>query len=185
MGERINVISVEELNKLERFNAVAPGLILGFSETMEREKAEKDLNYRQIIPYVSLINLPENKILVYRRAGSEERLKGQFSIGFGGHMRVDETIYMCIWRELNEELGLDIRPSQLDFRSVILLSDTEVDRVHIGLSYMVYLDGEPELHPSEEIAELWWEDLDNLDAERFENWSAYVIREVIHEWANV
>lgn len=50
-----------------------------------------DFNYLQAIGY-AIIAHPQKGILAYRRAGSESRLNGQISIGFGGHTSVSDIV---------------------------------------------------------------------------------------------
>lgn len=118
-----------------------------------RVDCETDTNYRQLIPYV-IIQSSDGKTLTYNRQtkGSkegEQRLAGASSIGFGGHIEVNDvdpwgplsTLRKNISRELSEELyhdteegGVFVRDSyELSTMGIIRSSATEVDKVHLGI----------------------------------------------------
>jgi predicted NUDIX family phosphoesterase len=116
------------------------GLCLG-----GREWLESDERFRQIIPYVVLRDA--GKLLGYMRSseGNEARLHGRCSLGFGGHIDLDDvvsegsvvdlrrTIATSANRELLEEVGL--QPEQVrnrEFLGLICSSSSEVERVHLG-----------------------------------------------------
>jgi predicted NUDIX family phosphoesterase len=125
----------EALEVIER-----SGLCLGV-----RDWLESDERFRQIIPYVILRDA--GKLLHYMRSseGNEARLHGRCSLGFGGHIDLDDvvsqgsvvdlrrTIATSANRELLEEVGL--QPEQVrnrEFLGLICSSSTEVERVHLG-----------------------------------------------------
>jgi predicted NUDIX family phosphoesterase len=110
-----------------------------------REWLELDEDFRQIIPYVVLRDA--GKLLHYQRSsqGNESRLHGRFSLGFGGHIDLEDvvaegsvvdlrrTIGNSARRELIEEVGL--QPDQVrnrQFLGLICSSSSEVERVHLG-----------------------------------------------------
>jgi predicted NUDIX family phosphoesterase len=98
---------------------VEPRLIIGMREMLETNEA-----FRQIIPYIIVIEEPElgvEKFVCYRRTKKvgEQRLAGNVSIGFGGHIELPDiinvgenlstinlaaTIKYAVTRELKEEL---------------------------------------------------------------------------------
>lgn len=134
-------------------------------QLMDRNIAELDVAYRQIIPYAYITDTLGN-ILVYRRTntGGEKRLYDKLSIGFGGHinnMHIPETTVnsaasefnfaRCIELELRREITeeIDIAYSQLinvtkytnNKTMYIEKDDTDVDRVHIGFVNHLFLPG--------------------------------------------
>ena len=130
---------------------VTPRGILELTRThgdwIERDLAETDESWRQVIPYVLLAtNNKEEEIsfFVYqRKGGGEGRLEGLYSIGIGGHIEeIDgkrgSPVYDAALREAKEEVKVpeggfvDISPNPL---MCILLNDTPVDRVHVGIVY--------------------------------------------------
>lgn len=70
-----------------------------------RCEAECDPAFKQVIPYVVIEHKPSGMIFMTTRLGGDERLIGQASIGLGGHMENGESIFDCLYRELNEEVG--------------------------------------------------------------------------------
>ncbi len=103
-----------------------------------RGSLENDETKLQVIPYVVIRN--KNYIVMYKRAGAEERLQSQYSIGFGGHVNIDDkSIDNTILRELKEELNLDIYRNRLNFLGYIFSNRTNVDKVHLAYAYEYYL----------------------------------------------
>lgn len=122
---------------------------------IKRKFAEVDENFLQVIPYV-VVSAKDSSgskfVFTYKRlkAGSEARLHDRYSIGVGGHIEYSKDYVgpdtndkvNCIIkgaiRELQEEITVNsISPSRLavanDSNFLIYLSDTAVDRVHIGV----------------------------------------------------
>lgn len=155
--------------------------IEGNCKWIERADAENDPAFRQVIPYVTVIS-DRGDILVYDRAGSEDRLHGLMSIGFGGHIEEPEGILESAARELEEELGLthcDLKP----VRGPILLSETMVDKVHMGLP-MYTVVGPSQPKRSDEIKSFRWlspQDFfkKNYQLAQFEAWSVEVLPYVL------
>lgn len=125
-----------------------PGM-LDQAEFIDREQAERDPSYKQIIPYCILRY--QDRVFRYKRSGwaTEKRLQGLYSIGVGGHInRSDELPLLADitsildWardRELAEEFRVQYsQPPRL----IALLNDdsTEVGRVHLGVIYEYRLD---------------------------------------------
>ncbi|MCK1699909.1 NUDIX domain-containing protein [Bradyrhizobium sp. 146] len=109
-----------------------------------RSVLEGDSSFRQIIPYIVLVN--DGQIVAYERAkhGSEARLHSKLSVGLGGHIGLDDavtsggklnawrTILAAADRELKEELSaIDI----IETRWHGFVSDdaSSVGRVHLGI----------------------------------------------------
>lgn len=130
-----------------------------------RHHAERKPDYLQIIPYAILFE--DGQIYGYQRQGSEDRLVGKGSIGFGGHVSFNDVsavsnekseyispasaIRYGLRRELQEEVGVAPR----NIRPVGSLYDPsdEVGRVHLGIVYMAEKPSKP-LNTSGEIASL-------------------------------
>lgn len=164
--EKIYVVNKDILSELDaEFNTHGVANCIGAKQEMwhklmedgffaERTNAEKNENYRQIIPY-TLIKNHENKYLLYKRtnAGGEDRLYNQHSIGMGGHINPIDVVCcggqsvvsmsMNISRELEEEipyLGSIDYDYDLQRVAMICLSETEVDRVHLGVVHVCNID---------------------------------------------
>jgi predicted NUDIX family phosphoesterase len=167
--------------------------ILEVAEFMDRDRAEDDFRYKQIIPY-SILRY-NGHILRYKRSawGSEERLHGQYSVGVGGH--VNKSDDMPLWagatnksivdwtleRELNEEFCVE-SPGEPQPVGLINDESNEVGRVHFGVVYE-YNIRSPKVEAREKRVHI---QLDLVpissaieNAEDYENWSRIVIREYL------
>ena len=101
---------------------------------MQRWEAETDLTFKQVIPYVIVEHHPTGRIYMTTRIGGDERLLGQNSIGLGGHMDEGESVLDTLYRELEEEVGLQRDEiTDVSLRGFLSSTLTEVDRVHLGL----------------------------------------------------
>lgn len=102
--------------------------------------------YIQIIPYYLFRN--KGRYLRYIRTvtGGDARLHGKVSVGIGGHVdlkdvvvdadgRIDlvATLALAGKREAHEEIGANIADEAFRFIGTIYATDTEVDRVHLGV----------------------------------------------------
>ncbi len=149
--------------------------IRNLPEFKPRNEVEEDPHYKQPIPYVVFVKTENNKmyVLAYRRsAGSdyvEERLKGKWSIGVGGHIRkqekenatVSNLIASALEREIKEELEINFKPEPKLIGFINYDSD-ELGQVHFGLVYIVQVPGQAEIKPKKEIAETVWKSIDEL-----------------------
>jgi predicted NUDIX family phosphoesterase len=109
---------------------------------LNRNEAEHDKRYKQLIPYVLVIC--RDKILRYRRgrAGQETRLHGLYSVGVGGHISEedhglfshDRGYQEGMRRELMEEVSIDVSNEP----AVAAINDdsTEVGCVHFGVVHV-------------------------------------------------
>ena len=127
---------------------------------------------RHLIPYLILVSSGLKSFLAYRRGlgGAEPRLRGEWAIGFGGHLNredfldsdgtVEGAARVCIARELKEELGLNLSGDVMAFRHLgwLASSATEVSKVHLGMVWVLFLSegAEGRLTPEANIAALRW-----------------------------
>jgi predicted NUDIX family phosphoesterase len=110
---------------------------------LEREGAERNFEYKQIIPYI-VIRHENRYLLIQRTKGqSESRLHNMYSLGIGGHVNPCDAasgdkgiIEAGMRRELSEEIALQAEES---CQPVGIINDdsTEVARVHTGLVYLL------------------------------------------------
>ena len=169
----------------------------------QREALETDPTYRQIIPYICLAKTGENgETLFYpyvrTKVSGEERLKGNVSIGFGGHIDLAdvahedsiinllETVGAAAARELEEEVDLSGggEESSVDlFDNGLLIDDSnEVGKVHIGVVLTAMIPKEINPSSKEEALEL----LEPMTARQLldsglpvENWTKIVLESVV------
>lgn len=100
-----------------------------------RSLMETDPRYKQVIPY--LVFTHNNNFFLMQRDGSasEQRLKNKYSLGIGGHMRLEDfsggNVIDWAQREFKEEI--DYRGTY-SVTSLGILNDdsTPVGEVHIG-----------------------------------------------------
>jgi len=110
---------------------------------MLRCEAECDPSFKQVIPYVLVEHKPTRRFFMTTRIGGEERLKGQASIGLGGHLDDGEDVVDALFRELEEEIGLaKDQMTEIILCGYINSDLNEVDSVHLGVVYHAYTDRE-------------------------------------------
>lgn len=156
---------------------------------VRREIAEKDEDYRQIIPYV-VVRWQNNYLLSQRtKKQTESRLHNKFSLGLGGHINTAEDVRDMdivtagLWREIREEVHLS---SVVEPKLVGIINDitTNVSRVHLGLAYVLDVTT-PEFRILEtDKIHAEWADLARIAAvfDDLESWSqivyAYYVKNV-------
>lgn len=140
---------------------------------MPREVAEEDETFQHLIPYIAICD-NKGRVLVYERNGGEERLHGYLSIGWGGHidrsldmkledgkMSVPGTIFNCLYREVDEEIGVDMTDTAVIQPVYFARYDkTPVDRVHACLAFVGVLTEQNDIHRAANYGE--WVDLNPL-----------------------
>jgi predicted NUDIX family phosphoesterase len=158
---------------------------------LARDDIETDPNWKQLIPYCVVARLTADhdiEVLSYQRSPKQgdERLRGKFSIGVGGHvndgdfdhgMAFSDGWIVGLMREIDEELI--IRPNRADafgFRNellgVIYDPTNAVGQVHLGICYFILLDGYSVLIDKKELVSQEWLPRGILNPENtYENWS--------------
>lgn len=127
-------------------------------EFMPRPEAEERPDFKQIIPYVIL--LQNDKVFVTRRLnkGGEARLHGKISIGIGGHINpVDEQgdlLMQGLWREIHEEVSLD-KHGELVSCGFINDDSNSVGSVHLGACFKLNVEGDVFVREIEKLEGLW------------------------------
>jgi predicted NUDIX family phosphoesterase len=176
--DRINLDKIYQQNRLKfrtNFDKIVSDL--NTIQFLEKTLVETNENYKQIIPYI-LIRNRANQIALYQRKGSEKRLHGLWSAGFGGHIEafdyqhkenIGELILKSAIRELREEFA-DNADYNLQFEGVINEEETKVGRTHIGIVFSVIIDSE-QFIPSAEIEAIEWVDIHKFPNYKKELWS--------------
>lgn len=148
-----------------------------------RYDAELDPTYRQIIPYC--IVKFKDKYFITQRIQGDNRLVDKFSIGIGGHVEdinyTKNIIQETLIRELNEELDIRSNIKSIELEGSICSNDTEVDKVHLGLVYIIELDGiNVEVKEKDILEGEWISKIDLINFNReLESWSKIVIDNLI------
>jgi len=158
-GDRKELVLVFEsrlLDELGRFQGLCretePYLdaILGdgHSRFIDRDLAEQDPDYKQLIPYVILRHGEHIFHYVRGRESGEDRLRAKGSIGIGGHIEprdlnlftpMRQLYLVAAAREVAEEVRVESSHRE---RIVGLLNDDSnpVGRVHFGVVHLWDLD---------------------------------------------
>lgn len=169
-----------------------------------RDLVEDDPCYRQFIGY-GLVKCG-NDYATYRRAGSEKRIHGQLSCGFGGHvgfpdlvelgdtekerngmLDVPRTMSYALYREMREELGVvEAHTYPVRFLGMILSQKTAVDLVHLGFVSVVEVPSRDVIRLDEgdgEIKEVTWFTAQEMrtQSSELETWSQIVIDHLVSE----
>ncbi|MGH7152007.1 MAG: phosphoesterase [Planctomycetota bacterium] len=110
---------------------------------LERDHAERDPDFKQVIPYTLVLS--RDRVFAFRRleAQAESRLRRKSSIGIGGHIEVvdagpDPVRTGCL-REIREELAVD-GPAEPEAVGVLNDEENEVGAVHFGVVHRLRVD---------------------------------------------
>ena len=151
--EKILVVPREILFREGAFQGFLPiadftayeSLIAQYQQFEWRSAMETDTTFKQIIPY--LVFTHDDTFFLMQRRGdaSETRLRNNYTLGIGGHIREEDLEHKSIiqWaqREFDEEVsytgGLSITP-------IGLINDDSnaVGQVHIGFVYLLEGDSD-------------------------------------------
>lgn len=145
---------------------------------IERSIAEKDNNYKQLIPYV-LIKNSDGQFACYKRHGTEKRLHGLYSSGIGGHVdepdeseTLRQTLENGMFRELSEELtNFDTDKISLKYLGLINEKETEVGLVHLGIVFLAECTAGFLPRPASELSGMEWKTQTELATLKKELWS--------------
>lgn len=129
---------------------------------MQRDLAEYDYDYKQVIPYVILRHDKSYLLLKRTSRQTESRLHDKYSLGIGGHINpilttspASDIILHGLFKELNEEVLIE-KPGNPEFLGVINDESSSVSRVHLGLVYIFeLLSSEYKILESEKMSGQW------------------------------
>lgn len=200
MGEKVLVFKEE---RMEGFISL-PGIsmddrdweyfvakVLPFASFIDRDKAESDPAYKQIIPYHVIRK--DGRILCYKRTKSsgESRLHEKWSVGIGGHINdqdatdtdeMYEVLSNGTTRELTEELewGANADPRPMP-GGLIYDPNNAVGLVHFGLVIIIDVICEndyPRLREDALTQLKWLSTEEAIKLPNLENWSRMVLEEL-------
>ena len=192
MSEQILVVRADELRRHADFQGFLPVTeeeIHGLYEKvtvlpLERNKAEEDPTYKQLVAYTVVRSGGLYLTYLRGKGQGEARLRGNRSIGFGGHINsgdqatlfLDDFLKAAAYRELDEEIEI---PAGIELRAAGLLNDdsNEVGRVHLGLVYLAELPSREFKKREQSITQITFANAEELrlDSEQFETWSRIII----------
>lgn len=153
-GEKVLVVLTEMLKKYDYFEGMiikdrAKNLRdkLLIPENMfyiDRDEAENNANYKQVIPYCLISRGDETFCYQRSKSGSENRLHDLWSLGVGGHVNpcdglTNESITNACKRELEEEVSFS-NLKNAGFVGLINDDSDSVNSVHFGIVYHVKLN---------------------------------------------
>ncbi|MFK4132018.1 hypothetical protein ACI2KR_06945 [Pseudomonas luteola] len=165
----------------------------GDLKVAQRAGLEKDFSHRQLITYALVSS--GDKYATYRRTpkGNEAGLHGAISIGFGGHVDINDvqhvnsvidlnkTIELSMSREISEELDLNgAKVVSFEILSKKIVSNlTDVDKVHIGIIAIMKVDKEVAKSGEDQLDFMGFLSIDELkhlcSTDNVENWSKALI----------
>ncbi len=150
-----------------------------------RGEVEQDPQYKQIIPYVVMLDT-HGRVGCYRRKGSEKRLHGRESVGLGGHVIREDAeaasgelasqLERGLHRELSEEFTVLPEGCRLTFRGIINEEESSVGEVHLGLVFRMDVSTPETLRPGAELHEFQWIPLAQVDHRPLELWSRLALQ---------
>lgn len=171
-------------------NAKLGELLCRDIQYVDRDKAEFDESWLQIIPYV-IVNAGDRYFGYTRgKKGGENRLHTKQSLGVGGHINPadgetcdDLTYTNGLYRELREELGIQLGASDYpEIVGFIYDPSNSVGKVHFGVVHLLRVASLDLTRLQDEaLAEPKWLYRDELKAslEQFETWSQIAIRNIL------
>ncbi len=124
----------------------------------QRGKAETDTSLKQPIAYCVIANSKQKTIFAYQRSESrehynEDRLRGKWSIGIGGHIdrqdsfAGDNPLVTSMLREIKEEVKINGSIKSVTPLGYINDDSDEVGKVHFGVLFLVDTDA-TEIEPN-------------------------------------
>lgn len=153
---------------------------------LDRDLAETDFEFKQLIPYVVLRYKGSLFSYVRGKKSSESRLVAMRSIGVGGHIEpVDRSLFLsdrdmyleAARREVSEEVKLD-SPYYESIVALINDDSTDVGKVHLGIMHIWDL-AEPKVTKREGlITQSGFVPIESLkaDLEELETWSRIALQ---------
>jgi predicted NUDIX family phosphoesterase len=204
-GERVLVVPHQFLTTLGDFQGFNPdyrryqlAMIGRPPAFVDRDLAEKDPTQKQIIPYTVVYWVGPDKrrfYFSYRRSlkAGESRLHKQLSLGIGGHINPEDQRVTTddVWRsvinaqgrEVFEELhGVGNDRAHGHPIGMLNYDGDPVGKVHLGVVFLCKLSM-PYIAPRENGMDSWaWRHAGELleNAEHYEPWSQFIIREALH-----
>lgn len=91
-------------------------------------------------------------------------LDNQYDVACSGHLEKDESAKEAMIREAKEEIGIDIKPEDLNYSSTIHATFSDSDYVLITFKASKY-EGVPTIMEPDKCSELKWFKIDNLPEE--------------------
>lgn len=190
--EHVLVVPEEQVQSHLSQTGFVPGgkaqleAILVGAQYLEREIAEGNPIYRQLIPYVVVLQSGLVYTMQRLKAQSESRLHLKLSCGVGGHINpcdglIDDSVVLrAAAREVNEEIYLEnFQPNLLHLVGFINDDSTAVSRDHLGCLYVLNATGTVEIRETDKMTGTFLS-LSELQAKfsELESWSQLILPEL-------
>ena len=154
--EQVLVVTAEDAKNIIKGEGLIPcsedslAALCAVSLFLPRDEAEGNPHYRQLIPYVVVLDATLHIFACTRLTKqSETRLHNKVSLGVGGHINpadgpLEPTIIKrAAWRELHEELHVSVENSgELVFCGLVNDLSTPVSRDHLGCILLLKTHGQ-------------------------------------------
>jgi predicted NUDIX family phosphoesterase len=148
---------------------------------VDRNRAEQDARWQQVIPYIVLQSRDQKKTATYLRQGSETRLHDLWSCGVGGHINprdqsgsdpsFRDILVNGMIRELDEELIHRPAGDSPVFCGMINEMVTDVGQVHLGAVFRIQTALPEDYVPGPELNRFQWMQTSGLASLNMELWS--------------
>lgn len=171
----------KDLDKIYEF-------LLSNCKFIDRESAEENLDYKQIIPQ-NIIKCSKKYFLMKKLKKSKEmRLHDLYHLGAGGHVDIADSndekgdvIFKGMWRELMEELS--VQAENFELKGIINIDDKPVDKEHIGLVYLTKVEDENVFVKEKEKMEGKFVEIKELEdkVDKLDSWSQLVFKELVEK----
>lgn len=168
----------------------------------QRKMLEQNDDFKQIIPYIVVMDLDGNVGFYIRKGGNESRLDRSGAIGFGGHIDLKDVVYNAgvfdlkktivnaAVREVIEELDLGTNTFEMvvtdlkilvnkpeEFAAAKLKGEVIVESVHMGCLAFVIVDSKNVCAREEQIDFVGMIDVDRIKKyANLEFWTKEVIQ---------
>ena len=130
-----------------------------------------------MIVNVSAIISHKNKVLLMQRDINDKHFPGHWGVPGGGMEDEDATIEATAIREVFEEVGLKIKPTQIRYNNrykdvifIVVMAEVESD-----------LAFEDKLNTSDEVYKYEWVDLASIEGKEFTPFTKDRVVEVLNE----
>jgi 8-oxo-dGTP pyrophosphatase MutT (NUDIX family) len=103
------------------------------------------------------------KYVLLQRRQNTGFADGLWDFSCSGHVEYDEPMSAAAVREAKEELGIDLKPTDIRFMAMVHKRDREADLTYYnGYFYAESFSGTPHICEPEKCSDLWWCPIDNL-----------------------
>lgn len=146
-----------------------------------RTDAENNKEVQQIIPYILIKNQFGEFYVAKRLSNStEDRLHNQISLGFGGHINKEdgykEPLFKCAFRELFEELNLNMYPSPLKHIGYVRDLNSKTSE-HLGIVFIMdCLKKDVSIKENDNLEGHWMSKNELIDKYgKLESWAKFIV----------